>query len=656
MAADGVFMAFHVTQCPSCESTFNTSARVLESAAGKVRCGACLTVFEAEKNFVDHQPLHDNDADSVFVGNNPQDFFDPSIFLTRSALTESDESEAEPGSDSEKPSSDDFHKAIASGFTAEPAADANEVNEFEFPDSKPEHPDVVLAQFDQLTGEDSGQRLVDAESGQSELTETFSPGSDSATADDAADSFAAPDPSAESREKTVIEPPAVAARHDEPSNPLEPDSNIEPAVKPAGVSLSVSFTVDHSASARAALEEAKAAEAAKAAKRDTSELEKQSNQQAAQHLSHKTEDITQIESQPENEDHSASIESDESRGPAPAKLQDETLEIASDSKSPEANNDVRSDDHIESEPQTFIEAAPMPDGNQEIAADNLEHQFNQAIEEEDFQSSIEEGLDTTQQETDLPLDEEDELDNGTEPDLILEEPEEPETESAEIEPDSGSETGEETDEETEEESVEAIRARALRTELEDEGALEAIPEENLAALGAFSTPVELTAGKHRAWGQQIMLTLLILLMLGAMGAQYLWRNRQPLSQVANIRPLYEYLCERIDCEIPIYSDIDAIRSDNLAVRSHPDAANGLMVNVSFRNAAPFPQPFPVLVLGFNSVDNSVVALREFSPSEYLDPGLRNVELMPVMAPVQVNLEIVDPGPGAVNYTLAFRRP
>ena len=32
--------------------------------------------------------------------------------------------------------------------------------------------------------------------------------------------------------------------------------------------------------------------------------------------------------------------------------------------------------------------------------------------------------------------------------------------------------------------------------------------------------------------------------------------------------------------------------------------------VAFRNAAPFPQPFPILVLGFNSVDNSVVAFEE----------------------------------------------
>ena len=85
-------MAFNVTQCPSCDSTFNTNARLLESAAGKVRCGACLTVFEAELNYIggnDGDPdIHPNE--SVFVGNDPQEFFDPSVFLSRRSLTEID--------------------------------------------------------------------------------------------------------------------------------------------------------------------------------------------------------------------------------------------------------------------------------------------------------------------------------------------------------------------------------------------------------------------------------------------------------------------------------------------------------------------------------------------------------------------------------------
>ena len=99
-------MAFNVTQCPGCESTFNTNARMLELAAGKVRCGACLKVFDATQHYL--QNLQDDDhvagEESVFLSDDPQDYFDPSNFLTRSALTESDS--LEDGQNSEQSQSE----------------------------------------------------------------------------------------------------------------------------------------------------------------------------------------------------------------------------------------------------------------------------------------------------------------------------------------------------------------------------------------------------------------------------------------------------------------------------------------------------------------------------------------------------------------------
>ena len=211
-------------------------------------------------------------------------------------------------------------------------------------------------------------------------------------------------------------------------------------------------------------------------------------------------------------------------------------------------------------------------------------------------------------------------------------------------------------EEAQEDSTEVIRARALRTELQDEQALEVIPEENLAALDEVSTPVELMAHKQRYWGRQIALALVSMLLAAMLAGQYLWRHMALYSQVSRVRPAYELACSWIDCSLPVYSNIDEIRSDNLAVRSHPQLENGLLVNVAFRNTANFPQPFPVLILSFNSPTNDIVALREFAPQEYLDSALQSIDLMPVMSPVQIDMEIIDPGPGASNYTLAFRSP
>ena len=128
------------------------------------------------------------------------------------------------------------------------------------------------------------------------------------------------------------------------------------------------------------------------------------------------------------------------------------------------------------------------------------------------------------------------------------------------------------------------------------------------------------------------------------------------SQLPQLRPLYEVACGYLDCELPVYTDIDSIRSENLTVQTHPTFANGLMVNTVIRNTAAFEQPFPILILSFNSAENNVIALREFTAAEYLDPGLRSVRSMPALTPVQIGLAIMDPGPEAVNYTLAFRWP
>jgi hypothetical protein len=168
--------------------------------------------------------------------------------------------------------------------------------------------------------------------------------------------------------------------------------------------------------------------------------------------------------------------------------------------------------------------------------------------------------------------------------------------------------------------------------------------------------VEIVQGRRRQLGRRLGWTLLALLAALGLASQYLWQELPRYSQHASLRPVYEWACSLSGCELPVYSQIDAIQSSNLSVRSHPQRSDALAVNVEFRNNADFPQEFPVMVLSFNSASNSVIALREFAPQEYLDEALQNRRLLPPATPIQVALEIMDPGDDAVNYTLAFRRP
>ena len=172
----------------------------------------------------------------------------------------------------------------------------------------------------------------------------------------------------------------------------------------------------------------------------------------------------------------------------------------------------------------------------------------------------------------------------------------------------------------------------------------------------MSPPVEFLAGKDSRILRSSLLLLSIVFLGALLSGQYLWQRMELYSQLPQLRGAYEAACTWLGCELPEYRAIDAIRSENLSVQSHPTFENGLMVNTVIRNSAAFEQPFPILILSFNSAQNSIVALREFSADEYLDPGLRSTRMMPPMTPVQIGIEIMDPGPLAVNYTLAFRFP
>ena len=77
----------------------------------------------------------------------------------------------------------------------------------------------------------------------------------------------------------------------------------------------------------------------------------------------------------------------------------------------------------------------------------------------------------------------------------------------------------------------------------------------------------------------------------------------------------------------------------------------LAVDAIITNQAPFPQPYPSLQLQFTDLNGAPVAGRQFRPEEYLGGELTGSRLMPVQQPVHIALELVDPGPRAVNYLL-----
>lgn len=545
-------MSFCVTQCPACESTFSISARLLESAEGKVRCGACLTIFEAPENIVAYgDELHDSE-ESVFVGGDGN-YFDPSTFLSRQSLQEA------ALQSSQDQAAQDIAQQFAASATSEHDA-ARQRDEQEF-----------------LEAVADGAADTDADTAQTALS-----------ADDDGQEWNAwsdPEPAGEPQ---FIE--------------------LEPADEPIDEAPSAVITDDQSGIAS-----------------------EQNADPASTARTEETADNGEADSSPAPRSTSPASYSPYSPFSQAPAMQDE--------HSPES---FRLHASFSMQAPARSTAAQESTQNEIPNVEPVTDTVNDASEaaSNDVSELTESASDWTLAGSDETAPDEDSAAAATEQASASQE------ESATPEA-----TAEQLDQ-----SVEAIRARALQAQLEDDEALEAIPSENLQALGKFSTPVEILAGKPSSLRRQLTWSLLALLGGLMLGAQYLWQEIDRFSQNTALRPLYESACQWFNCDLPVYTDIDAIRANNLAVRSHPTVDNALAVNIEFQNLSPFAQQFPILILSFNAANNSVIALREFAANEYLPEALRNRRLMPPQTPLQVDLSIIDPGADAVNYTLAFRRP
>ncbi len=146
---------------------------------------------------------------------------------------------------------------------------------------------------------------------------------------------------------------------------------------------------------------------------------------------------------------------------------------------------------------------------------------------------------------------------------------------------------------------------------------------------------------------------LAVVLLTTLGLQAVYSQWDELGQNDAMRPWLERLCQTLPCSLAMRVDLQAIRTDNLLVHSHPEFANALRVTLILRNDSPFEQALPLLNLRFTDADNIAVAQRQFSPSHYLPNDLQHLQSLPPGIPVQVALDIIDPGVKAINYEVSF---
>lgn len=170
-------------------------------------------------------------------------------------------------------------------------------------------------------------------------------------------------------------------------------------------------------------------------------------------------------------------------------------------------------------------------------------------------------------------------------------------------------------------------------------------------------PLQLDWQKRRSpWGRRLLWLLLVLIAAAGLGGQYVAYHFEELARQDQYRPWFQQLCPQIGCTVPSKVDIARIKSSNLVVRSHPEFSGALVVDAIIYNRATFSQPFPLLELRFADLNGHLIASRRFKPGEYLNGDLEGMAEMPPQTPIHIALDILDPGPKAVNYSLSFHSP
>lgn len=170
-------------------------------------------------------------------------------------------------------------------------------------------------------------------------------------------------------------------------------------------------------------------------------------------------------------------------------------------------------------------------------------------------------------------------------------------------------------------------------------------------------PLQLDWQKPKSrWGRRLFWLLLVLLALAGLAGQYIAYHFDELARQDQYRPWFAQACPELGCTLPSKVDVEQIRSSNLVVRSHPDFSGALVVDAIIYNRANFSQPFPLLEMRFADLNGQLIASRRFKPSEYLSGELAGQSEMPPQTPIHISLDILDPGPKAVNYSLSFHSP
>ena len=187
-----------------------------------------------------------------------------------------------------------------------------------------------------------------------------------------------------------------------------------------------------------------------------------------------------------------------------------------------------------------------------------------------------------------------------------------------------------------------IRRRSVLDVEADTGAL--TPEER-RRLQQLGVDTDVNPPPARRWRIAAPAAVAVVLLV----AQYGYFRADSLASSVALRPWYEGVCRVLGCAVPVFHDASLLRSGSVVMRQHPERGDVLLIDAQILNEAPYPQPFPDVLVEILDRGGATLSSRVFTPMDYRRGELATIALVPPHRPLQLSLELLNPGGVGVNF-------
>jgi predicted Zn finger-like uncharacterized protein len=143
------------------------------------------------------------------------------------------------------------------------------------------------------------------------------------------------------------------------------------------------------------------------------------------------------------------------------------------------------------------------------------------------------------------------------------------------------------------------------------------------------------------------------LLVIALAVQWVWWQRASLSAHPEGFRLVRLLCAYAPCSAVPPRAPESIQVLDRSLTPHPTLPDALRFHLRMVNQGPVAQPFPLVELRLFDRNEGLAAVGRFAPESYLTGDPPPSGLMRPAVPVEVDLDLADPGTHVIGFQIDF---